>query len=105
MRHGLFPQEEHKNRCGGHKAQTADLNQTEDDNLTKSAPLGPGIAEHQAGDAGGGGSREQRGAKSAGNAAAGRGGQGQKHRPQQNDDAKGQGNDPGWVYGFPAFRR
>ena len=96
-------QQKHQHGSGGHEAQTADLNQADNDRLSEAAPLGPGIIQHQACNAGGRGGCEQGRAEAAGNTAAGGNGQCQKRRTQQDNGTEGQGNDLGSAQIFRPF--
>ena len=88
-----FPvQQEKEDGNHRHKAQAANLNQTQQYNLAEACPLGIGVHQHQARHAGGGRGSEPRCQKSAAFPAAGGDGQHQQQRTQQNHGKKGQDN-------------
>ena len=88
-------QEKHHHGSRGHKAQAADLNQTQQYNLTEAAPLAPGVKERQPRDAGGGGGGKESRKESGGNSVSGGGGQIQKQGSRQDNQPEGHGNDLG----------
>ena len=79
-----FPQQEEEQRSNGHKAQSAGLDQENDDDLSEGGPVSSGILGHQSRYAGGGGRGEQ--GVQEGGAAGGvtGGGQHQQPRSQRN---------------------
>jgi hypothetical protein len=89
----LTPEQEDHQRSGTHKAQTANLDHTQNHKLTKAAPLCPGIKHHKSYDTGGRGCGKQCRTESAGNTAARGHRKGQKPCTQQDDAGKGNGND------------
>ena len=101
-----FPvQQEEEDGNHRHKTQTANLNQAQNHNLAKACPLGIGVHQYQARHTGGGCGGEPRCQKSAALAAAGRDGQHQQQRTQQNHGKKGQDNIllcPNFIRFFPA---
>lgn len=84
-----------KRRDGGqrHKSQAADLDQQQDDRLTKAGPMRRCADPYQAGHASGGGGREQCVQKRRGLPAASRDRQGEQHGPRQDNGKKAQRHD------------
>ena len=81
--------------CHSDDPHTADLDQDEDNQLAKDAPVLDGVVDHQAGDAGGGGGGEQ-GVQEGGPLPRPAGpGQAEQQRAGQNDQKKAQDDHPG----------
>ena len=73
------PQQEHKQRCNGHKAQAAELNQAQQDPLAEAAPLGIGIKGGESRHTGGRSCRKEGRKERAALSRAGSNGQRQQH--------------------------
>ena len=86
----LSPQQEDHQGCGRHKAQTADFDHRQDHTLTKSAPLRPGIKEHQSRHAGSRGGSKQRRKEAAAFSTAGGSGQAQQSGTCQDNACENQ---------------
>ena len=86
------PQQQHKQRGNGHKAQAAHLDHGNDYDLAKHTPVGTGILYHQAGNAGSRGSRKQGVSKGSTSGNLGGKRQHQQKCPHQNDNEKTKGN-------------
>ena len=85
-------QRKHHHGCDGHKAQTADLNQCDNNRLTESAPLHERIKQHKTGHTGSGSSGKQRRKEAAAFTATGRNRQRKQQRAHQNNGSKHHGN-------------
>ena len=93
-----LPAQQKNQQCRhGHEAQSANLDQAQNHDLPETAPLAPGIVQHQSRHAGGGGGCKQRRSQPAGHPVPGRGGQSQQQRPQENDCSKHQCNHLGGI--------
>ena len=86
-----------------HEAQSAGLNEAQQHDLSKAAPLAPGIEQGQPRDAGSRGSREQSRKEPRRHPASGGRRQVQQQRPQQDDHREGRGNDLGGAQAFRPF--
>ena len=89
----LFSEQKISHGGGGHKAQTADFNHEQNDDLTERTPLGPCVRQRKPGDAGGGGRGEQRNHHAGTMPVPGGNRQGKQQRAEQNQPQKDQGHD------------
>ena len=91
----LFVERKCKNGGNGHKTQATNLNQGQNHNLSKSAPLDKGIYQNETSHTRGRSGSKERSEKTAGLPTAGSHRKRQQKRTRQNDASKTQGNDPG----------
>jgi len=95
----LAAEREEKQTRDGHKAETADLNEQENDDLAEHSPVRPSVDADEARHAGRGGRGEQARQKRRGFAGARCGGQAQKTRAEQDDEEEHQNDQPSRPHG------